>query len=739
MSLAVQRALPPGRVLITDQGAVQYVTDAGVERFELVGCSCTHSAMAPKRLAAPSSHVGDVIRLAPNLLETVAPSFQGTEQVFTVTSDAVPRSRLVLDMRFSGALSPHLERGTVAFRDARGNTDLRYGGWKAWDARHHPLSMAFDLKGSDLQVVLDDRGATFPVTIDPVFYQTQLDAPVLPFGTLGLAVAISDDGATIAVSAYNANVGLVGEAGQVYVFRVVSGAWTKIAEFDDPTASSEIGNIPDLFGGALALSADGNVLLIGAAHLGPPGQAYIYTETGGSWKQTAEFDDPGKFQSDFFGHSVALSRDGTVAAIGATYASVTTPGVATLWQGKAYLYKQQGEKWSQVQELDDPNAASGLSDRFGSALALSQDGGVLLVGTVYNAYSYSLVGGMWVQESVINDPNPIQIPAGSGFGSSLTLTPDGTQAFIGAQYANSNTTSSSTAESGKAYLFSNSGGTWTESQEFDDPNAPGATFQRFDDYFGGSVAMSDDGTVLAVGSYNGPVSAASPGASGPGVAYLYTLSGGQWRQSAMFTDPANTAGDYYGIAVALSGAGDQFVVGADVTSLVTPSQGAVIESGAAYVYGSSEDLSLSEVKSVASLEVGQTLQYSYNVTNEDTGLASPGVTVMVDLPPLMTYVSSTQRCNTIAGVLNCYLGTLAAGATVPLSITLRGASAGSTTMSASVYSSDVDPQLSNNSVTATLTVTAVPGTTGGKSGGGAMGWLSLLMLSSAGILRKRRQ
>src|SRR5262249_13181297 len=76
--------------------------------------------------------------------------------------------------------------------------------------------------------------------------------------------------------------------------------------------------------------------------------------------------------------------------------------------------------------------------------------------------------------------------------------------------------------------------------------------------FGDSIALSADGSTLAVGVPRDNLSA--------GAVYVFTRSGTTWRQQAYLKPPlvptGTTTGDLFGCAVALSGDGSILAVGA---------------------------------------------------------------------------------------------------------------------------------------------------------------------------------
>ena len=118
---------------------------------------------------------------------------------------------------------------------------------------------------------------------------------------------------------------------------------------------------------------------------------------------------------------------------------------------------------------------------------------------------------------------------------------------------------------GAAYVFVESGGTWTEKAELI------ASDGSASDKFGSSIAIS--GTTIVVGAYQHTVGSNTF----QGAAYVYVESGGMWTQQAELT--ASDGGSYqdFGYSVAVSGS--TVVVGA-----YNHPVGSNASQGAAYVF-----------------------------------------------------------------------------------------------------------------------------------------------------------
>ena len=280
--------------------------------------------------------------------------------------------------------------------------------------------------------------------------------------------AFSADGRTALVAALNAPVGATAAAGKAFIYHYSNGQWTQAAEIDDPDAAA--GGV-NYFGHALALSADGTAALIGSwATVGGQayaGKAYLYTLSNGTWSLAHEFDDPTPVYFDTFGGSgVSISAHGKTVAMSAAFKTVNSnPAV-----GEAYVYSETNGTWSQTAVIPDPDGAS--NDEFGYTLSLAANGTHLLVGSAAavngqnaagKAYLYALSNGTWSLAHEFDDPNAT---GGDFFGQSgVSLSGDGQAAVIGAYYATSSATNS-----GAAYVYGDASGSWTQTATIADPD-----------------------------------------------------------------------------------------------------------------------------------------------------------------------------------------------------------------------------------------------------------------------------
>ncbi len=175
------------------------------------------------------------------------------------------------------------------------------------------------------------------------------------------------------------------------------------------------------------------------------------------------------------------------------------------------------------------------------------------------------------------------------FGYVIALSADGQTLAVGAPIEDG--PANSVAQSGSVYVFARSGATWVQQAYV----RPAVT--DVDDQFGISLALSADGSTLAVGAdgedsnaitVNG--NAADNSTNAAGAAYVFVRSGTTWSQQAYVKAGNSDALDQFGFAIALSDAGDVLAVGAhteDSIAAVVDGNAAdntSVDSGAVYTF-----------------------------------------------------------------------------------------------------------------------------------------------------------
>jgi phosphodiesterase/alkaline phosphatase D-like protein len=309
-------------------------------------------------------------------------------------------------------------------------------------------------------------------------------------GGFGSSVALSAEGSTAVIGAPGDN----GGVGAVWVFtRSESGAWTQ--QGGKLMASGEEG--AGQFGRSVALSSKGDAALIGGpGDTGNVGAAWVFTLSGETWtQQGTKLTGTSESGTGEFGRSVALSKVGTTALIGA-------PGDSSK-AGAAWVFTSSSEgAWSQQGEKLTGAGESGAGE-LGRSVGLSAEGNTALVGgpadstNVGAAWVYTRSeAGAWSQQG---EKLTGSAETGEGsFGSSIALSADGEIALVGGSADNTN--------AGAAWLFTRSqAGAWTLQGE----KLTGSE-ETGEGQFGGSVALASDGNTALVG---GPADNTNTGAA----------------------------------------------------------------------------------------------------------------------------------------------------------------------------------------------------------------------------------
>jgi len=296
----------------------------------------------------------------------------------------------------------------------------------------------------------------------------------------GQSVSLSDDGSVLAIGEpFNNDLGFT--SGQVRVFRNINNTWTQVGQ--DLYGQNAVASA----GTSVDLSADGTTVAFGAPNtvVSPftsfTGNVEVYQLQGNTWVQKGT-DINGDGSIIKFGQSLSLSDDGTIVAIGQT----GDPANINVSQiGKVKVYQFVNNQWTQI-----GNTILGQAERdeFGWRVSLSASGTILAISSATSnvVVVYQLNGGVWTQigDALLGE-NP-----GSLFGYSIGLTKDGSKLAVGARW-----NSTDGFRRGRAYVFRNQGGNW---QQIDNAIVGIAN----EDSNGFSIAISQDGSRVAVGAIN---------------------------------------------------------------------------------------------------------------------------------------------------------------------------------------------------------------------------------------------
>lgn len=201
------------------------------------------------------------------------------------------------------------------------------------------------------------------------------------------------------------------------------------------------------------------------------------------------------------------------------------------------------------------------------SVALSADGSLLAAGARSSGFSYFGLGSVfWFTRGRLMGQLSIQ----NQLGASVALSADGSTLAAGDPGDPGGTTGVggapgdiSAPRAGAAYVFTRSGQAWVQ-QGYLKASNTGAG-----DAFGGRVALSADGSTLAVGAA-GEASAAvgidgdqaDDSAPGAGAVYVFAYESATWSQQAYVKAPNTAAGDAFGAGLALTADGSTLVIGA---------------------------------------------------------------------------------------------------------------------------------------------------------------------------------
>jgi FG-GAP repeat len=303
--------------------------------------------------------------------------------------------------------------------------------------------------------------------------------------SFGNAVAIVDDTVVVGALFYD------NFRGAAYVFTQTGGTWPETARLT--TSNIAAGDLSN-FGSSVAI--DGDTIVVGASGNDvngnqDQGAAYVFTKAGGDWIETAQLTASDGTEGDRFGNDVAIAGDTIV--VGAWNADAG--------QGAVYMFTRTGNTWTETTELEPPQGTPYL---FGASVGI--DGDRVVVGApnehaggkgIGRAYVFTRYGNIWISDALVASDGF----AGNGFGWDVAVSGD--RVVVGASKA----VNDGSVFNGAAYIFSHTGTGWAQ-KKLVSPGEP-------HDSFGGAVAI--DGNTVVVGAADADVG----GKVNQGAAYVF--------------------------------------------------------------------------------------------------------------------------------------------------------------------------------------------------------------------------
>ena len=341
----------------------------------------------------------------------------------------------------------------------------------------------------------DDSAYVFIYSIDDGWTQQAIltGSDTVSGDWFGFSIAISGDGNTILVSAPNHN----SYSGAVYVFTYSGTAWTQQSKL-----TPALQNPVDVFGWFVTISYTGNTLMVGSVGSDPnnvsaAGAAYLFTRNATGWTEESILYASDGEENDFFGR-VALSPDGYTLIVGAPLDDHGTPTLTDA--GSVYLFSRSlYGVWSEQAKLTADIPVAG--ERFGEYIAISYDGNTAVAVAMTNdsargaVYVFVRSGSNWSQQAklVASDAELYDL-----FGTYVSISHDGNTIIVGAM----NTDTLGT-NSGSVYIFTRLGTTWREQQKIT------ASDGHVESRFGASCFISGDGNTIISGAYTSDSSTGS--------------------------------------------------------------------------------------------------------------------------------------------------------------------------------------------------------------------------------------
>jgi hypothetical protein len=326
----------------------------------------------------------------------------------------------------------------------------------------------------------------------------------------------------------------------------------------------------DYYGRCVALNADGTVFVVGSDETSlnsvnngtaGPGKVYVNVKSAGTWLEPQILAASDGAINDSFGESVAVSADGNTIVVGAPNAKIGS----NTRQGAVYVFRRSfaGNIWFQSKKIVSSDGTP--EDSFGYSVAISADGSTIAVGAIkddilptysvgsvytfnitpYTSIIGSITGSVLTVISTVSGTgklSPGTLVSGSGIPADTfvsQLNPNGTytlSAMIPAAVSNITIVGSVN---------------WAQTAKLSASDA------RPDDNFGCSLSINSDGSYIAVGSYGSDVAAQA----NAGAVYFFTRQSSTYTETTKLSTNVPETNQRFGFSISMNNAATALVVG----------------------------------------------------------------------------------------------------------------------------------------------------------------------------------
>jgi hypothetical protein len=299
------------------------------------------------------------------------------------------------------------------------------------------------------------------------------------------------------------------------------------------------GGTQDAFGDGCAINYDGTRCVIGAVQRNTDKGAlyFFHNDDGNGWTLNTQYDNTNT-TGGFLGHvgSISINDAGTRVVAGAHNNDINGTN-----SGSLYIFDYINGEWVETIRIDGNVAEYSL----GRSCAMNAKGDRFIVGerrfgvaTLGFAYIYHFSNNIWSLAKTYTNGTTTTINTTGKFGLSCAMNGAGDRVVVGCPVDEI------------VYIYDYMNGNWntTISTSLTNNTTTGG--------YGISCSLNTAGDRLIVGDASGNVS--------PGSVYIYHRNNvtGVWSSVAERTYTGETAGDQFGLHVALDGSGDRVIIGA---------------------------------------------------------------------------------------------------------------------------------------------------------------------------------